>query len=173
LIPELDPGLPAAFIAVLYAAPLHVDAFARYLDGHSPLSVSRALDGQTLHPGSCYLSSVFETVTVINTSGQLKLQVQAKRPAQAGHAVDELMMSLSTVLKEQATGILLSGIGDDGIAGIQHILNGGGNAIVQDLKTCLCSDTAALAAQKYGLSTVLPGVRMAETIRTYCLDASQ
>jgi chemotaxis response regulator CheB len=82
------------------------------------------------------------------------------------------MTSLSTILKERASGILLSGIGEDGIAGIEQLLKGGGNVIVQDPKTCLCSDTTALAAQKYGLSTVLPGVRMAETIRTQCLNTS-
>jgi two-component system, chemotaxis family, protein-glutamate methylesterase/glutaminase len=173
LIPELDPDLPAAFLSVLYAAPPHVDAFARYLDGHSPLTVLRCLDGQTLHPGCCYLASVFENVTVDNTADQLTLKVQSRQSTQPGYAVDKLMMSLSTVLNKKATGILLSGTGGDGLAGIQHILNGGGNAIVQDLKTCLCRDTAAMAAQKFGLATVLPGVRMAETIRTYCQDASQ
>ena len=80
------------------------------------------------------------------------------------------MTSLSTTLKEKASGILLSGIGEDGIAGIEQLLNGGGKVIVQDPKTCLCSDTTTLATRKYGLSTVLPGVRMAETIRTQCLN---
>lgn len=173
LIPELNPKLPAAFLSVLYAAPPHVDAFAQYLDGHSPLAVCRALDGQTLRSGSCYLASVFENVMVLNTSGQLKLQVQLKRSTRPEYAADELMTSLSTVLKERVSGVLLSGIGDDGIAGLGNILNGGGNAIVQEPKTCLCSDTTALAVKKFGLSTMLPGVRMAETIRTHCLADSQ
>jgi two-component system chemotaxis response regulator CheB len=171
LIPELNPDLPAAFLSVLYAAPPHVEAFARYLNEHSPLAVCRALDGQTLCPGSCYLASVFERVKVTSVSGKLTLQVSSKPstpPKQ--HAADELMTSLSTTLKEKASGILLSGIGEDGIAGIEQLLNGGGKVIVQDPKTCLCSDTTTLATRKYGLSTVLPGVRMAETIRTQCLN---
>ncbi|BBO72486.1 chemotaxis response regulator protein-glutamate methylesterase [Desulfosarcina alkanivorans] len=172
LIPELSPDLPAAFLSVLYAAPPHVDAFARYLDEHSPLAVCRAQDGQTLAPGSCYLASVFEWVTVANTLDRLTLQVAPQRSTPPKGASDELMTSLSTTLKERASGILLSGIGDDGIAGIEQLLNGGGKVIVQDPKTCLCSDTTAMAAQKYGLPTVLPGVVMAETIRTHCLNAS-
>jgi two-component system chemotaxis response regulator CheB len=172
LIPELNPDLPAAFVSILYASPPHVDAFARYLDAHSPLAVRRAIDGQTLCPGSCYLASVFELVKVTNTSDRLTLQVEPKRSTPPEHASDELMTSLSTILKERASGILLSGIGEDGIAGIEQLLKGGGNVIVQDPKTCLCSDTTARAAQKYGLSTVLPGVRMAETIRTHCLNTS-
>lgn len=173
LIPELNPELPAAFLAILYASPTHVDAFSRYLDGHSPLAVDRACDGQTLHAGCCYLASVSETTTVSETAGQLKLAVRSKRSTRPEHAADELMTSLATALKDRASGILLSGLGEDGIVGIGEILKEGGKAFVQDPKTCLCNDTTALAAQKYSLATVLPGVRMAETIRAYCLEASR
>jgi two-component system chemotaxis response regulator CheB len=173
LVPELDPDLPAAYLAVLYATPTNVEAFSRYLDGHSPLTVQRALDGQTLHPGCCYLTSVFETVGVVNQSDGLKLTVKSKPSTRPEHSADQMMTSLAATLKDRAAGILLSGIGEDGIAGIGEILNGGGHAIVQDPKTCLCSDTTTMAARKYGLATVLPGMRMAETIRMHCVDADQ
>ena len=173
LIPELKPDLPAAFISALYSTPSHVDAFTRYLDDHSPIMVCRAVDGQVLHPGTCYLASVFETVSVFNSGNQLKLRVQSEPSKQPEHATDELMTSISTVLKNRASGILLSGIGDDGVVGIGQIINSGGNAIVQDPKTCLCRDTTALAAKTYGLSPVLPGSRMAETIRAHCQEAIQ
>jgi two-component system chemotaxis response regulator CheB len=173
LIPELKPDLPAAFISALYSTPSHVDAFCRYLDDHSPIVVSRAVDGQVINPGSCYLASVFEAVSVVSTDDGLVLQVQSEPSKSPARVTDELMTSLSTTLKERASGILLSGIGEDGVKGIGQIISGGGNAIVQDPKTCLCSDTTALAAQKYGLSPVLPGPRMAETIHAHCQEAIQ
>ena len=171
LIPELKPDLPAAFISALYSTPSHVDAFTRYLDEHSPITVRRAVDGQTVQPGSCYLASVFETVSVANNGEQLVLRVESEPVKKPERVTDELMTSLSTALKERASGILLSGIGEDGVTGIGQILSGGGNAIVQDPKTCLCSDTATIAAKKYGLSPVLPGPKMAETIHTHCQGA--
>lgn len=171
LIPELKPNLPAAFIATLYSTPSNVDAFTRYLDDHSPIAVCRALDGQALQSGTCYLASVFETVSVAHADGQMMLQVQSEPSQQPDRVTDELMVSLSTALKERATGILLSGIGEDGVSGIGQIIDGGGNAIVQDPKTCLCRDTTALATKKFGLSPVLPGARMAETIHERCQAA--
>lgn len=173
LIPELNPNLPAAFVSILYSTPSHVDAFTRYLDGHSPIVVCRATDGKVLQPGACYLASVFETVSVDNAGGQLMLRVQSEASKQPESVTDDLMTSLATVLKDRASGILLSGIGEDGVMGIGQIISGGGNAIVQDPKTCLCSDTTALAAEKYGLSPVLPGSSMAETIRARCQEAIQ
>jgi two-component system chemotaxis response regulator CheB len=89
-----------------------------------------------------------------------------------GQACDTLMTSLSDTLKARASGILLSGIGEDGMAGIGAILKGGGNAIIQDPTTCLCNDTTAMTAKQYGLSAVLPGVTMAEAIQMHCLDTS-
>jgi two-component system chemotaxis response regulator CheB len=173
LIPELKPDLPAAFISVLYSNPSHVDAFTRYLNEHSTLDVRRAIDGQPILPGSCYLASVFETVSITNDDRGLMLQVQSETLKQPERAADELMTSLSSVLKERASGILLSGIGEDGIMGIGNIISGGGNAIVQDPRTCLCADTTALAAKKYGLSPILPGARMAETIHAHCQASIQ
>ena len=173
LVPELKPDLPAAFISVLYSTPSHVDAFTRYLDDHSPLVVCRAIDGQVIQPGSCYLASVFESVSVVNTGEQLLLKVQSEPSRQPQRVTDELMTSLSTALRERASGILLSGIGEDGVMGIGKIISGGGNAIVQDPKTCLCSDATALATNKYGLSPVLPGSKMADTIRAHCQEAIQ
>ena len=170
LVPELQPDLPAAFLSVLYAAPSHVDAFAQYLDKHSSLMVQRAVDGQSLHSGECYLASAFETVAVRNDADHLSLQVRSKGAGCPEHASDHLMASLSIALKDRASAIVLSGVGEDGLAGVGHILANGGNAIVQDPKTCLCKDTTKMAVQRYGLSTVLPGVRMAEVVRTHCLN---
>ena len=172
LIPEIEPNLPAAFVSVLYAAAPHVDAFAAYLDRHSRMVVRRAEDGDALLAGTCYLASAFEQVNVRNGGGALSLQVQSKADSNPVKACDTLMTSLSDTLDERAVGILLSGFGNDGIAGIGTILNRGGKAIIQDPKTCLCSDTTAMTAKQFDLPAVLPGVTMAEAIRTHCLDTS-
>jgi two-component system chemotaxis response regulator CheB len=172
LIPEIKPQLPAAFLSVLYAAAPHVDAFVTYLDQHSQIAVRRAVDGDLLQSGTCYVASAFEQVTVKTESGKLSIHLQPNGTKSPGQACDILMTSLSNTLKARASGILLSGIGEDGMAGIGAILKGGGNAIIQDPTTCLCNDTTAMTAKQYGLSAVLPGVTMAEAIQMQCLDTS-
>jgi two-component system chemotaxis response regulator CheB len=172
LIPEIKPQLPAAFLSILYASAPHVDAFVNYLDQHSQMAVRRAVDGDLLQSGTCYLASAFEQVKVKNESGKLIICLQPKSNDNPGQACDTLMMSLSDTLKARASGVLLSGIGEDGVAGIGAILKGGGNAIIQDPKTCLCNDTTAMTAKQYGLSAVLPGVTMAEAIQMHCLENS-
>ncbi|HSO18468.1 MAG TPA: response regulator, partial [Desulfosarcina sp.] len=128
LIPEINPEIPAAFLSVLYAAAPHVDAFAAYLDKHSRLAVRRAVAGDPVVAGTCYLASAFEEVSVDSGSGQLSLKVGTTTAANTGQACDKLMTALSGALQERASGILLSGIGDDGVAGIGTILKAGGSA---------------------------------------------
>jgi len=172
LIPEIQADIPAAFLSALYAAPTHVDAFAKYLDRHSHMAVKRAADGMPLVSGTCYLASAFERIEISEKGGKITLDLHSESNAAPGQACDTLMTSLAATMNGRASGILLSGIGEDGIAGIGAILEGGGNAIIQDPKTCLCSDTTAITAQQFGLPTVLPGIAMAEAIRTRCLDGS-
>jgi two-component system chemotaxis response regulator CheB len=169
LIPEIRPDVPAAFLSALYATPSHVDAFARYLEDHSSLTVQRATDGQRLDSGCCYLASAFEAVSISGGSDEPFLQVKPKHTGGPEYACDRLMASLSDVLKERASAILLSGIGEDGVAGVGNILERGGNAIVQDPQTCLCKDSTAMTIERYGMATVLPGVRMAEAVRHHCM----
>jgi two-component system chemotaxis response regulator CheB len=114
------------------------------------------------------LASALEAVALGNGSDGLSLQVETDATVNSEKASDRLMTSLSETLKERAAAILLSGIGDDGVAGVGKIIENGGPVIVQDPKTCLCSDTTLLAVQRYGLSTAAPRMAMAEMIREQC-----
>ena len=169
LIPVIDSDLPAAFVSVLYATPSHVDAFSRYLGQYSRLTVCRAQDGMPLAAGHCYLASAFEEIALDKDSDVLSFRLKERNGTDPKQASDHLMTSLSEALQAQASAILLSGIGDDGVAGVGRILDGGGNAIVQDPKTCLCKDTTTAAIQRYGLPIIPPGRDMAKTVRSHCL----
>jgi hypothetical protein len=62
------------------------------------------------------------------------------------------MTSLSAALKDRLPGFCFPVSETTVWPGIGAIAQGGGNAIVQDPNTCLCSDTTALTAEQYGLS---------------------
>ncbi len=171
LIPEIDPTLPASFISTIYATPSNVDAFTRYLENHSSLAVRRAVDGQRIENGACYLASAFEKVSVKENGEGVLIDIRHKDSCQAQQASNHLMTSLSDVYKDRAAAVLLSGLGEDGLSGAGSILEGGGNVIVQDPKTCLCRETNLLAVERYGLSTVRPGPKMVDAIRACCAQA--
>jgi len=171
LIPEIDPSLQASFLSVIYATPSNVDAFARYLEEHSSLAVKRAVDGQGMVSGTCYLASAYEDISVKKEADGVFIGLQVKDSCESQQASNRLMTSLAEAFKDRASAILLSSLGEDGLSGAGRILNSGGTIIVQDPRTCLCKETNQLAIERYGLSAVRPGNEMIDAIRSCCAAA--
>jgi two-component system chemotaxis response regulator CheB len=164
IIPQLRHDLPAAFLVVLYVASEHLDAFVKYLDEESDVKVKRAVDGDPLMSGACYMASGDDYVTIHSSDGQLSLEVNHKPLPSHKGAANMLMFSLAEVMKHRSIGIILSGSGVDGVEGIDEILRTGGIGIVQDPLSCLCQETARAALNRCKIDLVLSDWRIPSEI---------
>lgn len=164
IIPRLRPELPAAYLAVLYAAPSHVEAFARYLNDYSGVRVKRAVDGEPVEAGVCYLGAGVEYLTVVTRNGRLVLQIHPAPFASRRGSIDRLMFSVAEALKGQAVGVVLSGSGEDGSEGLEEIHRVGGIAIVQSPQSCLHKGMAHAALARCHPDVVLSDVKIAVTL---------
>ncbi len=170
VVPRLAGDLPAAYVAVMHQAPHHLDAFARYLDSCSQLTVERAVDGMVLTGGKCYLAAAEENVMLIKEGGALKLTAKPSSTPLASHnPIDQLMVSVAQQMKECAAGIILTGTGTDGIKGLGEIIAAKGTAFVQDPKSCLFKETPMLAAEMYAVETLISDKQMAGAINAFLL----
>ncbi len=164
IIPHLNPELPAAFLVVLYEASRNVDAFARYLDENSSIGVRRAIDGESIEAGSCYLVSGKQYVTLHSFYGEYSLAVNAAPFTTQKGGINMLMFSVAEIMKENGIGIILSGSGDDGTEGLAEIVRTGGLSVVQDTKSCLYKEMAASAMEKCKVNLVIPDSNIAAEI---------
>jgi len=164
IIPRLRDDVSAAFLVVLYSASEHLDAFVKYLDEESALRVKRAVDGDLLESGVCYMATGEDYVTVHSSDGQLSLEALSKPLPSPKGATDMLMFSLTEVMKYRSIGIILSGSGVDGVEGIEEILRTGGIGIVQDPSSCLCQETARAALNRCKIDLVLSDRRIPSEI---------
>lgn len=149
-IPHLPADLPAAVLAVLYAAPTHVEAFARYLDGLSAVRVARAGGGETIEAGKVYLAAGNEYLTIRydeNLQKHLLHLAPCPFPEHRG-AIDRLMFSAAEIMGANAAGIVLSGTGEDGAEGLQEIQRMGGPIFVQTPEGCLHREAPEKAAAR-------------------------
>jgi len=164
IIPQLRPELPAAYLAILYVAPLHVEAFARYLDEYSSVRVKRAVDGEPVESGVCYLGAGVEYLTVAARDGRLVLQVHRAPFASRRGSIDRLMFSVAETMKGRAAGVVLSGSGEDGSEGLEEIHRMGGVAIAQSLQSCLHKDMAQAALARRQPHFVLSDIKIAAAL---------
>ncbi len=167
IVPHLSPDHPAAYLAVLYAASQHVDAFVRYLDEHSSVGVKRAADGLPVEGGVFYLGSGEEYVTVQSSGRNLVLRVNPapfKSISQRKGSINMLMFSAAEIMGDRATGIILSGSGDDGAEGLAEIIRTGGSTLVQDPKSCLYKEMARTAMDRCEADHVISDMKIASAV---------
>ncbi len=129
---QLTAGLPAALPAAVLVV-LHVGAHRSMLpvlmDGRSPLDVAHARHGEALVAGTVRVAPPDHHVLVAD--GHLQLtrgpKVHHSRPA-----IDPLFRSAALAYGAQTVGVVLTGMLDDGTAGLQAVKSCGGVAVVQD-----------------------------------------
>ena len=129
LVDGLDPDLPAAVLVVLHQAPNGPSVLPGILSRRCALDVVAARDGDPLRPGRVLVAPPDRHLQV--EDGRVRL---SRGPKESGHrpSVDVLFRSLALEAGHRATGVVLSGMLDDGAAGLSAIVDHGGKAIVQD-----------------------------------------
>jgi two-component system, chemotaxis family, protein-glutamate methylesterase/glutaminase len=129
---RLAAGL-SADVDYAYLMVLHVPAgapsiLARIVDRSGPLPAVAAEDGQRLEPGRIYVAVPDRHLLVADHRMLL-----SQGPTENGHrpAINALFRSVALAYGPRATGVLLSGVLDDGVLGLGAIRSRGGVTIGQ------------------------------------------
>lgn len=166
MIPTLDPAKPAAYIVVLYSGDRYLDAFGQYLSDCSGVRVVRAENDMPLNAGTCYLLNGDEYVTLSRRNDATLFCIHPNPfPGRRG-SINMMMFSLAEIYKTNATGIVLSGAGEDGAEGLREIKRQGGNTFVQEPDTCLYREMPFSAIHNCEEKDVLSCVQIANRINT-------
>jgi two-component system chemotaxis response regulator CheB len=128
---RLTNGLPADFPApvVAYVHGMHDNLTARLIhqkfDGSFTLKVAFARDGEKIQAGYFYIAPVGQelTFTGVNTLGC--------RPPTEPASADHLFESAASWHGSGTVGVILSGLGKDGVRGFKAITEVGGIRVVQ------------------------------------------
>jgi PAS domain S-box-containing protein len=128
LIPA-DSGL--AFVVVQHLERRHPSLLAELLGRQTRIPVAQAVDGMRPEPDHVYIIAPNTILTL--DRGALRV-APASEPTSALR-IDALFRSLAKDRGEYAVGVLLSGAGSDGTAGLRVIKEHGGLGIAQDPRT--------------------------------------
>lgn len=153
LVGGLGAGLPAAVLVVLHTSARAPGLLGHILGGIGPLPASLATDGEAIRPGRIYVAPpdahllVQEDVLRLSRGARENLS----RPA-----IDPLFRSAAVAYRSRAIGVILSGLLDDGTAGLAAIKQCGGLAIVQDPRDAAYPDMPTSARDAVEVDYVVP-----------------
>ncbi len=123
---------PLAFIVVQHLDPNHKSMMADILQGQTPFSFCQAKHNQLIEQGVGYIIPPNAYIEVIDHSISI---IKPKHRRGSRLAIDHLFRSMADVYKSKAVGLLFSGSGSDGTAGLRALKAAGGLSIVQTPQT--------------------------------------
>ncbi|HYA74614.1 MAG TPA: chemotaxis response regulator protein-glutamate methylesterase [Roseiarcus sp.] len=108
-------------------------SFARRLDGLTDARVGEAEDGAPLEVGRVYLAPGSATHLEVSNSSHWRCRLQSEDPVN-GHrpSVDVLFASVAKACGPRAVGVILTGMGRDGAAGLLAMRRAGARTLGQN-----------------------------------------
>jgi len=137
LMAALPATLAAPVAMVLHIPAGYTDALARRLDKGSPLDVVEAEDGLVLRPGLVVLARGGMHLRIERDGLVLRARLGVLPISPFTPSVDELFTSGAAAVGAGALGVVLTGMGDDGLAGSRAIAAAGGALLTESASTCV------------------------------------
>ena len=172
LIEEILSSLPANYkapICIVQHFPKElVDNFVKSLNQHSRLQIHKAKSGMRLEPGHVYIAGDGKHLHLdkIGDSVIIKMDEDISGSLFVP-SVDEMFMSAKNLEDVEILGILLTGIGTDGAAGMVELKNVGAMTIAQDKKSSVVYGMPKEAKERGGAVKVLSFDEIKEEIASF------
>ena len=156
LVSSLDANTPG-FIVVQHMPTGFTTSFAKRLDGVCAMTVREAEDGMPVTPGVVLIAPAGRHTLLARSGGHYVTRVkdgpavQFQRPS-----VDVLFQSAAEAGGANVTGILLTGMGQDGARGLLALREAGAYTIAEDASTCVVFGMPRAAIEMGAACAVLP-----------------
>ncbi|MBW3662508.1 MAG: chemotaxis-specific protein-glutamate methyltransferase CheB [Actinobacteria bacterium] len=169
LLSALPRDLPVPVLVVQHIAEGFVEGFARWLDAGTELVVRLAVEGEPLTPGTVLVAPEDRHLRV----DHLRRVVLDDGPPIGGFrpAATALFESIAEAYGDRGAGVMLSGLGDDGLAGLLSLHASGGVVLAQDEATCAVFGMPGVVAAAGIAQTVGPVGALAEQILQHTAKA--
>ncbi len=133
LLPELPGDLPVPIVIVQHMPPVFTKLLAQRLDAKTALRVGEGYDGARVLPGTAWIAPGDHHMEVWRKGVEVLLRTTSEPPENSCRpAVDPLFRSVAGLYGRRSLGLILTGMGQDGLRGCEHIREAGGQILAQD-----------------------------------------
>jgi two-component system, chemotaxis family, protein-glutamate methylesterase/glutaminase len=165
IIPQLPSDFPMPILIVQHMPVGFTRPLANHLDAQSRLRVSEADDGAALQSGTALIIPSGRQVRLQRSHGEIELRL-VDDEGRSVHvpSVDVLAEQVAETFGSQAVGVILTGMGQDGVKGLRKLKSRGGYVIGQDESTSVVYGMPRAAADAGLVDRVVPLGEIAQAL---------
>ncbi|MCB1021655.1 MAG: chemotaxis response regulator protein-glutamate methylesterase [Bryobacterales bacterium] len=133
VFPALPSGLRCPVVITQHMPPMFTRLLAERLDAKSPLRVFEASDGMEIEPASAYVAPGDHHLTVRRVAGKVVAKLNQDPPENSCRpAADVMFRSVAEAYGGACLAVVLTGMGQDGLAGTRVLKQAGAKVLAQD-----------------------------------------
>jgi two-component system chemotaxis response regulator CheB len=165
VIPRVPRDFPVPIVVVQHMPAIFTRFLAERLASRSEIRVEEGEAGGALEPGKAWIAPGNYHMTVSRTVNERRLKLNQDAPEHSCRpAVDVLFRSVAEAYGAGVLGVVMTGMGSDGVLGSQRIRAAGGEVIVQDEATSVVWGMPGLVQVAGEADGVFPLGELAEEI---------
>jgi two-component system chemotaxis response regulator CheB len=152
-LPRVTPGI----VIVQHMPEKFTAEFANRLNGLCQIEVKDAQNNDRVVPGRALIAPGGKHMLLRRTGAQYYVEVM-DGPLVNRHrpSVDVLFRSVAKCAGANALGVIMTGMGDDGAAGLLEMRNAGARTVAQDEESCVVYGMPKEAVKRGGVEKTIP-----------------
>ena len=161
LLENLDKHFPVGLVIAQHMPAFFTKPFADRLNKLTPLEVREAQPGDRVTKGTVLIGKGGKHMAIKREKALALVDMSQDPPGYLYHpSADILFSSVVEVYGSRALGIILTGMGQDGISGLRELDASGGTIVAQDKESCIVYGMPKAAVDAGIADIVAPGDEM-------------
>jgi len=133
LVPKFPPDFAVPVVIVQHMPPVFTRLLADRLAAKAQIKVQEGAPGQALKAGHAFIAPGNYHMVLARERGEVRIRTNQEIPENSCRpAVDVLFRSVAETYRGGALGVVMTGMGQDGLRGSEKIREAGGQVFVQD-----------------------------------------
>lgn len=153
ILAQLPAQFPAPIVITQHMAEGFTQGMVDWLNMGTSLTVKVADNGDILAAGRVYVNPAEHSMRI--TEQGMIILGERDAGQMYNPSCNVLLTSVSAAYRERVVGLILSGMGDDGVSGMQAIRKAGGATLAQDASSSVIYGMNRLAVERGCIDRVL------------------
>jgi len=168
ILPKLAPDIKAGLIIIQHMPEGFTRSMAERLNGESRLIIKEAEDGDSVTNGIVMIAPGGRHLILGKTSNGVRIKLLNKSNVnELCPSADIAMKSTAPLYGRNCLGVILTGMGSDGVEGLRAIKQAGGSTVAEDEATCIVYGMPKIAVEQKVVDKILPLPEIAAEIMNW------